>query len=323
LLGCIRLTLCADLPVKAPPKLSLIPPCPALVTAASLNQIPMEGMDSASGTNGLQPGDAATVLITFVEKKKRTQWVLQVEAIKPDPKSPVTKTNRIAVLSSFGPPVKFESKPAPVKMRMLGPFGAAGWKKPPKSEVAKAQFALNEDFLGLGMEQAAAAVFRWSKIVDFNQAVSSNALSVAKPTPAEQRAVCATIPALMSYFEIVQYTDGLKSLLYKLVDMPSLWSMIKNRGVSVNFSFGDGLAPSPANPADWNLPASSSVYYFPWLVRLNGQPAMRITLVATSPRPPLLICGGVVGVLLERIGDDETCMTMRLVSAGRTGKPAY
>jgi hypothetical protein len=43
---------------------------------------------------------------------------------------------------------------------------------------------------------------------------------------------------------------------------------------------------------------------------------MRITLVATNPRPPLLICGGVVGVLLEKIGDEETCMTMRLVSAG-------
>jgi hypothetical protein len=91
--------------------------------------------------------------------------------------------------------------------------------------------------------------------------------------------------------------------------------MIKHRGVDVNFTFGNGIAPSVADPTDWNLPVSAPAYYFPWLVLLNGQPALKITLVTTRPRPPLLICGGVVGVLLERIGDDETFMTMRLIRA--------
>jgi hypothetical protein len=125
----------------------------------------------------------------------------------------------------------------------------------------------------------------------------------------------------MSYFEIVQHTGGLKGLLYKLVDMPSLWSLIRHRGVSMNLTFGNGLAPSLADPADWNLPASASAYYFPWLVRLNGQPAMKVTLVTTTPRTPLLICGGVVGVLLEKLGDDETYMTMRLISARSGAEP--
>ena len=58
-------------------------------------------------------------------------------------------------------------------------------------------------------------------------------------------------------------------------------------------------------------------YYFPWLVRLNGEPALNITLIASSPRPPLLICGGVVGLLAEKIGDEETYMTLRVVSAQR------
>jgi len=307
-----------DSPARVPAKLNPIPACPALVTAANHNHIPIERMDSASGTNGLRPGDSASVLITFVEKKKQTQWLLQVEATAPDPTKPAAKPSKFTVDSSFGPPMKFKSKPAPAKLRMLGPFGAAGWKKPPQSEVAKAQFSLNEDFLGLGLDEAAAAMFRWSKTVDFSKSVTSKALLAVNPTPAEQRAVCGTFPALISYFEIVQHTEGLKDLLYKLVEMPSLWSMIKHRGVDVNLTFGNGLAPSVADPADWNLPASAPAYYFPWLVRLNGQPAMRITLVTTSPRPPLLICGGVAGVLLEKIGDDETYMTMRLLSA--TGK---
>jgi hypothetical protein len=97
--------------------------------------------------------------------------------------------------------------------------------------------------------------------------------------------------------------------------MPSLWSMIKHRGVHINFTFGNGIAPSVADPTDWDLPASAPAYYFPWMVLLNGQPALKLTMVTTSPRPPLLICGGVVGVLLEKIGNDETYMTMRLLSA--------
>jgi len=305
----------ADVPAKVPPKLTPIPACPAVVTAANQHHVALEGMSSSSHTNGLIPGDAASVLITFVEKKKQTQWLLEVEATVPDPKKLVAKTNKIAVSSSFGPPMRFESRPVPAKLQMHGPFAVAGWKKPPKSEVARAQFSMNEDFLGLGMDQAAAAMFRWSKTVDFSKAVTSKELLAVQPTPAEQRAVCGTFPALISYFEIVQHTEGLQSLLYKLVDMPSVWSIIKHRGVHVNFTFGNGIAPSVADPTDWNLPASAPAYYFPWMVLLNGQPALKLTMVTTSPRPPLLICGGVVGVLLEKIGDDETYMTMRLLGA--------
>jgi hypothetical protein len=306
----------ADGPAKIPLKLTPIPACPAVVTAAKPHHIALDGMTGSPHTNGLRPGDAASVLITFVEKKKQTQWLLEVEATTPDPTKPKAKPAKFTVGSSFGPPMKFESKPAPVNLQMLGPFGAAGWKKPPKPEVAKAQFFLNEDFLALGLDEAAASMHRWSKTVDFTKEVTSKELMAVKPTPAEQRAVCGTFPALISYFEIVQHTDALSDLLYKLVDLPSLWSIIKHRGVDVNLTFGNGLAPSVADPVDWNLPASAPVYYFPWLVLLNGQPALKITLVTTSPRPPLLICGGVVGVLLEKIGDDETYMTMRLISAG-------
>lgn len=296
-------------------KLKPLAAAPALVAVANTNHIPMKGMSASSSTNGLRPGDAATVLITFIEKKKQTQWLLEVEATTPDPKKPAAKPAKLTIGSSFAPPMKFESKPVPAKLRMFGPFGAAGWARAPKAELTKAQFSLNEDFLALGMDQAAAAVFRWSQTVDFSKRVSSNALVSVNPTLAELRAVCGTVPALMSYFEIVQHTEGLQSLLYKLVDLPSLWSMIKNRGMHMNLSFGEGLVPSVGDPEDWKLPASASVYYFPWMVRLNGQPALKVTLVATSPRPPLLVCGGVVGVLLEKIGDDETYMTLRLLSA--------
>ncbi len=311
----------AESPAKLPPKLKSIPACPALVTAANLNHLSMEGMDAASGTNGLRPGDAASVLVTFVQKKKQTQWLLHLEATAPDPTKPAEKPARFTVTSSFGPPMKFVSKPAPVKLEMHGPFGAAGWSRPPKSEVTRARFSLNEEFLGLGLDQSAALLYGWSKKMDFSKPVTSKALAAMNPTPAEQRTVCSTYPALMSYFNIVRHNEELSELLYKLVDLPSLWSIIKHGGVEMDLSFGNGTPPSPADPVDWHLPPPGSVYYFPWMLRLNDQPALKITLVTTSPRPPWLICGGVVGLLVEKIGDDETYMTFRVISA--TGKAQH
>jgi hypothetical protein len=85
--------------------------------------------------------------------------------------------------------------------------------------------------------------------------------------------------------------------------------------VRADINFGGDSAP--ANPADWDLPASAPVYYFPCMLRLNGEPALKITFVVTTPQPPLLICGGVVGLLAEKVGDNETYMTLRVISAHR------
>jgi hypothetical protein len=172
---------------------------------------------------------------------------------------------------------------------------------------------VNEDFLALGMDQAAALLHRWSKSTNFSKAMTSKALKAMNPTAEEQRTLSAVFPALISYFDIVQHTEGLEDLLKKLIEMPSIWSIIKNRGVQMYIGF-DGV-PSPADPANWNLEPSAPAYYFPWLIQLNGEPALNLTLVTTRPQPPLLIGGGVVGLLAEKIGDNETYMTMRVISA--------
>ena len=53
------------------------------------------------------------------------------------------------------------------------------------------------------------------------------------------------------------------------------------------------------------------------LLELNKQPALRVTFVVTSPKPPLLGCGGIVGMLAEKPGEKETYLTLRVISARR------
>jgi hypothetical protein len=307
-------------PSKRSEKLKPIPVCSNLVAAANLDRIPLEGMSPLlllSETNALHAGDSATLLVTFVQKAKQTQWLLYVEAAAPDPAKPAPKPSKFVVQSKFGPPMKFKSQPVPVTLRMLGPFAAAGVTKPLRPEDRTEKFLLNEGFLALGLDQAAALLDRWGQTTNFDKAATSEALLAMKPTEAEQRALCATFPALFSYFTIVQHTEGLESLLRKLIDLPSLWSIIRHGGVKADFSFGNGVSPSPADPANWNLPAAAPVYHFPWLLRLNDEPALKITLIVTRPQSPFLICGGVVGALAEKIGDDQIYMTFRVISARR------
>ncbi|HXR04485.1 MAG TPA: hypothetical protein VN836_07240, partial [Verrucomicrobiae bacterium] len=297
--------------------------------AAQANHIPIGQIDPPSGTNTLHPSDSATVLVTFVQKTNQMQWLLYLEATAPDPKEKPEKTT-VTLSSSFGEPATFESEPAPAQLRLLGPFAITNTSRPVKSRGKEARISLDKDFLGLGLDQAAALALRWEQMTNSENSQltaratlaettnSKDAQPTFKPTPAEQRIIYGQYPALFSYVHTVSQTKGLNDLFFKVVELPSVWSMVRHLGMNFNLSADD--SPARANPADWNLPASAEVYYYPWRLQLNGKPALKVTLVVTSPHPPLLICSGVVGVLAEKAGDDETYMTLRVINAHEIGR---
>jgi hypothetical protein len=122
------------------------------------------------------------------------------------------------------------------------------------------------------------------------------------------------IPALLSYFDIVQKTEGLNDAFFKIGKIPSVWSVVWNVGVQASMEVqSDRVAP--ADDAAWGLPPGTPVYYFPMLIGLNNNEAFNVTLVVTAPRSPLLLCGGVIGLLAEKAGDKDTYLTLRIVSA--------
>jgi 23S rRNA maturation mini-RNase III len=299
------------------PKLRAIPACAAVAAAASTNSIPIAGTDPQLATNLLHSGDSVTILGTIFLKKKEAQWLLYIEAEKPG----INVTNGPPfVMEMFGRKMSFESKQVPAKLQLLGPFEVSG-NSHPKFQHQTAELTLNESFLGLGLERAAAVIYNQltnstsadnSKLTNRSGQIS-NPKNNKKLTPEEQRAVAGSIPALMSYLRIVEHTEGLEDLLYKLVKLPSPWSIVRHLGVNAGIYFGREALP--ANPADWNLPPKTPVYYLPCDILINDQPAARITLVVTTPNPPRLVCAGVVGVLAEKAGDDETYMTLRVISA--------
>lgn len=104
------------------------------------------------------------------------------------------------------------------------------------------------------------------------------------------------------------------------MEPPSVWSVARHLGVKVSLDLErEHLAPADAGA--WNLPPGTRAYHFPLAIRMNGQPALIATLVVAPARPPLLACGGIVGLLAERPNDKDTYLTLRIISAHSRASP--
>jgi hypothetical protein len=312
-------------------RLSPVEPCVALVTTARTYNIPIEGIDSPALTNSITRGDTITALVTLHEKRARhTQWLIHLTAVEPTAKEQAAKpTAPLVLYASFDAKLECTPSPAYVTVRTLGPFvDSAGKSRPPKPEDKQARFSLDKAFLGLGLHHTAAAFTALKKTegrgsweirnTPFNENQLAKGRKLAADlqlTPDQKRAILGAVPALMSYFNIVQQTPGLSDIFFKIVDLPSAWSLLRHAGVKgVGIQFKREYV-GPADPSVWQSTAEHALFYLPLLARINDQPALDLTLVVTSPDPPLLSCAGVVGLLAERPGDKATYLTLHVLSA--------
>jgi hypothetical protein len=313
-----------------PRKLVPIALCPAALQVAQTNNIPLAGIDPPGGTNRLNPGDSITGLITLFEKGgKKTQWLLYVVAAEPtqEEKARTNKPSRIAYVG-VGDKVEFSDSETPANLRLLGPF-AAGTGKAPKVKDQTVHLALNEGFLGIGLDQAAAAnhrivqnhlhggfrtrnrPFTEAEIAEGRKAMGDLQVSVA-----EQRALIGSELALDSYAHLVMETPGIDALFYKIATLPSAWSVVRHAGINVNLNLSrDRIAPM--EPATWNLAPETPCYTYPIGIQINGEPGMMVTLVVVPPHPPLLECAGIIGFLAEKPDDKETYMLLQIIGAHR------
>jgi hypothetical protein len=308
-----------------------IAPCPAAVTWAETRKIPLNQIDSTVDGEALNPGDSITGLVTLHEKGTRQmQWIVYSEIVPPGLKDDIgKKAQPVVFYTTLGNKLEFKSAPVMVNVRTVGPFVEAGDKRKPKLEEESARFPLDKGFLSLGLDRAVAAVLKFKENKEHrNFAIGPKPFSeseIAKGrklaeithiTSDDEHALCGSCPALLSYFDLVQHTPGLQDICFKVVDMPSMWSMIRHVGVTANLTFQTEQFRA-ADSFAWVPAGNSPVFYFPMLLELNKQPALKVTFVVTSPKPPLLGCGGIVGMLAEKPGEKETYLTLRVISARR------
>jgi hypothetical protein len=311
-------------------KLSQVAVFPAATEFARTNDIPITGIDPPAEGSSLNPGDSITALLTLFEKGgRRSQWLLWIEAAEITEKAGHTKPSVICYVGA-GDKVEFSRAEAPLNLRLAGPFVDGTQKgKTPKVEDDRARVSVNQGFLGIGLDEAAAATYRivqnhlhgglGVRARPFTAAeIEAGRKSMAglRLSLKEQRAIAGGRLALESYTTIVQETPGLDEIFYKVVKPPSLVSIIWHLGVKVNIELQQKNV-QPLEPTRWQLLPGSPCFTYPLALRVNNQPALMTTLVVSPPRPPLLGIAGIVGMLAENPYDKETYLILQIVSAHR------
>lgn len=316
-------------------RLAPVPAFPATRAAAAAAGIELKAIVAGARTNGLVPGDTTTMLVTLREKGGRTQWLMHLRVL-PATNGPAAKPAAPTVLyTCTGGRYEFARSPATVSMRTLGPFAEfpAGRKKP-SGHDNHVQIEVDQNFLGLGLDQATAAMARFESLREQEQVVGKEFKVSAKPftssqisdgrkvaerlhiTPVEERALAGGIPALVSYLNTVQQTPDLESILSEVLSWPSVWSVVKNCGITPEIQIGHQVDRlGPLSLPDWDLLAGWRLYSLPIKVSLNRHDALILSMIVTAPQPPLLACGGIVGFLAENPDDPENYLTLRVISA--------
>jgi hypothetical protein len=317
-------------------KLEPVAPFPALRAAAQAKGVPLEGIDPPAREDALCEGDAFTALVTLHEKgRRRTQWLIHFQATNDSKEASSEQPKSLVLYTSTGRKFEFAGSPASLRVRTIGPFAEPKAKRSqPACNDKSALVAVNKDFLSLGFDQGAAAVMRWGRRgrqkggTNFMDSFSFAGQPFDSPridrgrqladqlqvTPEEERSVVGWIPALGCYFSTAGQTPNLKNIMLKVLNMPSLWSFVRNRGVKVLIAIAHDDV-SQFSPAGWGLPSHAPVYALPAMLTINGHHALAMTLIVTAPRPPLLACGGIVGLLAEDPEDAENYLTLRVISA--------
>jgi hypothetical protein len=317
-------------------KLEPTEPFPALRAAAQAKGVPLEGIDAPARGDALCGGDSFTALVTLHEKGRRcTQWIIYFQATNGAKEASSEKRDPMVLYTSTGRKFEFAGSPASMGVRTIGPFAEPKSRRSQPACIDKsARVSVNKDFLSLGFDRGAAAVIRWGQCgrpksgTNFMDSFSFSPKPFDSPridharqlaeqfqvTPEEERSVAGWIPALGCYFNTAGQTPNLKSIMRKVLNLPSLWSFIRNGGVKVgiNIEHDDVRLFSPAG---WGMPSDGPVYALPAMLTINGHHALALTLIVTAPRPPLLACGGIIGLLAENPEDAENYMTLRVISA--------
>jgi hypothetical protein len=313
-------------------RLEPVPPLPEVGAIAKTDNIPLEGMLCPPNTDTLAPGDSVTALITLHQRKnRRTQWLVYFQVVS----NAVAKPEKPATLyTSTGNKFVFTGSPVTFRIRTVGPYvnAASIWGEPVPKDNSVPTVTVNKGYLSLGLEKGTAIFYRWKqaekakrKIFHFsfgNRPYPESEIAKAKKAVAEfdvttneERDVAGGYLALMSYFSAVSETPNLESIMMKVTSFPSVWSIVKHGGIHPWMGFDyDSIAPIDL-PDSWRLPTRAPVYTLPLAITLNGQPALTATFLVTDSRPPLMACSGIVGFLAQDPDDDESYMTLRIISA--------
>ncbi len=134
----------------------------------------------------------------------------------------------------------------------------------------------------------------------------------------EHQTITRSMLACMSAFSIIQADPLLNPILKRLVRPPSWISLVRNLGLEISLSPDfDGHEPVPREEVGCagHALGERPFYAIPATIAANGEPALLLELLVTTPEPPLAACGGLLGIEARHPTREDLRFSMVLVGA--------
>ncbi|MEM7199181.1 MAG: hypothetical protein AAF628_02880 [Planctomycetota bacterium] len=125
------------------------------------------------------------------------------------------------------------------------------------------------------------------------------------------------VSSMIAVLSIVRHNEDLAPLLWRVVERPSVWSVVTNLGVRTDITLSRSV-PWDGASMGWHGQGLRT----PLAVRFNGRPALDCSIATVPPNAPVHVCAGILSLVASRPGDSGITLKMTAVSARRRGPPA-
>jgi hypothetical protein len=325
----------APAPEPRAPEFRSLDPLPALVEAARAAGMTVNETASVAARGRMAPGDAVTVLVNLSEGDELKQWLVDIEASRLQDSEKQRPASVARFFSNTGREHRFGSEPAALALRVLGPLTAAdlGKKASTHPDVKRGWAVVSADYLGLGLDRVPATMLRVRALREADPTLPSGRLALG-PSPfppavvaetrrgadavgiteADERATAGSFLALGEFFQIAASTPGLADVLKNVIDVP-WWSIVRSGGKTPAIAFEMLPGAAKLESREWTsfVAEQSGAYALPLELRLNGKPALRFQMAVVSPRPPLLVSAGIVGLSAARPNGKGPALMLRVI----------
>ncbi len=333
-------------PTPRPPPLANAVLAPSLVAAAKRDGIRISGVDvDERGEPAV--GDAIVAWIGASEKGVTRQWLVQLRRGIPTEREKKSAESRGKIkYLSWGPIIIFRSQAEALEVWLAGPaFSNESASNPlPAAPARRARVAVPADYLRLGLNQTATvdiqlaqrvkalqrenSAFEPHGIYALEKPIKADAIAHNKPmaeqlgfTPESARAWIGGGVALEAFYLAADEVSMLREIASVAAERPSVLKLAKAAfGTPFLTAMGNGSSV-PVDPASFGLlPVTLAAFDLPFGMSLSGAPIIMGDLIVTTPKPPLDVSAGILGLLAIHPKDPSRMLHIAVIASER-GKP--
>ncbi|MEO6874144.1 MAG: hypothetical protein ABI222_04925 [Opitutaceae bacterium] len=314
---------------------------PAIQQASQAAGLLLAGLAQPEARQTMRPGDSVTILVSLTKGEKLKQWLIVFSMEEPRETEKRRGRDSAHVYTSTGHEFRFDGGRAGIRIAMIGPLSAsdAGRQAAKAPAIIRQRVLVDADYLALGMEQVPATMMEMRARKAANPSLPQGSMDFG-PTPyppgpaaanakvaeavgitaASERAFIGSVLALQEFLQLASRTPGLKDVFMSVLDVP-WWSIVASAG-NMKFDIQGMPFQRQLDSGSWGLPADEPVYAAPYLLGINGKPALLFQLAMTAPKAPLTVSAGIVGLAAGAPDGKGPVLTMQVIGSRAGEAPA-